>query len=289
MVADATYEPRPIKRSRRSKSEMNSFRNCLYELAARYSPLTVRQLFYRAVAAGVVDKTQNAYKGIVRTMTALRKEGVVPFEWIVDNTRWMRKPDTHSSLAAMLEYSQQTYRRALWDNQDCYVEVWCESDSAAGILISTTAKYDVPLMSCRGQPSTTFLWTASQKFIASGKPNFIYYFGDYDKSGQDISDRIDRDLKSFLPPSVEFEFSRVAINKEQIEEFSLPTRPAKDKRSSIQETVELEAMTTEQIAEICTNSIEAHIDPWALQQQKEVEAQERQTLSMFMSQLDELN
>jgi hypothetical protein len=51
----------------------------------------------------------------------------------------MRKPRTHSSLIEALQRTAETYRRAVWDNQDAYVEVWLEKDALAGVLYEITA------------------------------------------------------------------------------------------------------------------------------------------------------
>ncbi len=282
-----TYQPSPIKRARRTKQEMLDVRSGLYELAKLNQPLTVRQLFYRAVATGLIDKTQKAYNNtVVRLVGLMREEGSIPFEWIVDNTRWMRKPRTYSGLESMLRITQQTYRRSIWDDQSAYVEIWCESDSIAGVLYDVTEKYDVPLMPTSGQPSKSFLWAGSQNLRQKEVPTFVYYFGDYDKSGIDISNRIEADIRRYLGEQERnFQFKRVAINEEQIREYNLPTRPPKDKKSGFTETVELEAMTTADLQRICSDCIERHIDWHALERLQQVEDAERETLSLILANL----
>ena len=90
-------------------------------------PATVRQIFYRLVTAGVIAKTEAEYKGTVcRLLVELRESGLLPYHWIADNTRWMRKPTTYTSLGHMLQTTKTTYRRALWADQRAYVEIWCE-------------------------------------------------------------------------------------------------------------------------------------------------------------------
>jgi hypothetical protein len=287
----ASYEARPIKpkRTRRTKSQMEELRDGLYDLAAMNEPLTVRQLFYRAVATSLIDKSQSAYNSIVvRLVGQMREEGRLPFSWIIDNTRWMRKPRTYHGLKNMLRHTQRTYRRAIWDDQDAYVEIWCESDSIAGILYPVTEEYDVPLMPCSGQPSKSFLYSAAENINANESDSYVYYFGDYDKSGMDISNRIQRDLERYLSnleSSASITFERVAINEDQIAEFGLPTRPPKDKRGGFTETVELEAMTTDQLQTICRDCIVQHIDQEALERLQLVEAAERDTLASIIENL----
>ncbi len=290
-MKDQSYTPTPIKptkkRNRRTKSEMIRLRDGLSALAERHNPLTIRQLFYRAVATSLIDKTQKEYDNVVvRLVGLMREEGTIPFEWIIDNTRWMRKPNTHHGLESMLVHTQRTYRRSIWDDQQAYVEIWCESDSIAGILYDVTEEFDVPLMPTGGQPSKSFLWAGAQNLADKSVPCFVYYFGDYDKAGMDISRRIETDIRRYLPQRSEFHFARVAINEDQIAQFKLPTRPPKDKKSGFTETVELEAMTTEDLHAICRGCIEQHIDFELLARLKETEAMERETLATIISRLE---
>jgi hypothetical protein len=84
----------------------------------------VRQTFYRAVSTGLVAKSERAYKGvIVRLLTAMRRRGDLPYSWIADSTRWLRKPRSFVSLDDALADTVKTYRRNIWDEQEVYVEV----------------------------------------------------------------------------------------------------------------------------------------------------------------------
>ena len=78
---------------------------------------------------GLVEKTEAAYEKVQRAIVALRREGVMPYGWIVDGTRWMRKPTTFNTLDAALRHTAATYRKALWADLPVYVEVWVEKDA----------------------------------------------------------------------------------------------------------------------------------------------------------------
>ncbi len=107
--------------TRRSGAQIATIKAAIYDLLAAEQPCTVRQTFYRLVSAGVVGKTEGEYKStVIRLLGDMRRNHEVPFHWIADNTRWMRKPDTFSSLERMLRYSADAYRRSVWDNQNCY-------------------------------------------------------------------------------------------------------------------------------------------------------------------------
>lgn len=117
---------RPVK-GRRTRSQMERLREETYNVLSEIQPATVRPTFYQLVSRGIVDKTEGEYKHtVVPLLTKMRLSGEIPFNWIADNTRWMRKPRTYSSLHDMLELTKRTYRRALWNDQTAYVEIWLE-------------------------------------------------------------------------------------------------------------------------------------------------------------------
>src|SRR5712691_12481787 len=160
IVAGPGYRSSPT--NRRTRAEMLAIREALQRILAADHPMTVRQVFYQAVGRGVIDKTEGEYKQtIVRLLTEMRRAGDIPFSWIADNTRWMRKPRTFHSLRAMLEVTKETYRRALWDSQGSNVEIWLEKDALAGVLYEETETWDVPLMVTKGYPSVSYLHEAA--------------------------------------------------------------------------------------------------------------------------------
>lgn len=143
------YGASPTKR-RRTNAELDRIYDAIGEIVAADHPMTLRGLFYRLVSEGVIAKEEREYKNVGRYLLKLRREGRLPYRWIADNTRWMRKPRTFDNLEAALEQTARAYRRALWCDQATYVEIWCEKDTLAGVLYAETERYDVPLMVVRG-------------------------------------------------------------------------------------------------------------------------------------------
>ena len=169
---------------------MDTIREELFAILKNDHPQTVRGIFYQAVSRGLVEKTEPEYKETVcRLLGEMREAGELPFRWIADNTRWMRKPDTYGSLVDMLENSAAFYRRAIWQSQRDYIEIWLEKDALSGVFSDVTYEYDVPLMVTRGYPSITYIFEAAEEIDRIGKPTFIYYFGDRDPSGLNIFER----------------------------------------------------------------------------------------------------
>src|SRR4030095_3678114 len=121
-----------IKRERRTKNSIRTLREALRALIDPLQPVTVRQTFYLAVSASLIDKTENAYKNtIVWVLGDMRRAGALPYGWIADNTRWIRKAPSYDSLEEALRATAQCYRRRLWAHQPVYVEVWLEKDALA--------------------------------------------------------------------------------------------------------------------------------------------------------------
>ncbi len=256
---------------RRTKAEIDSIKQSIYNLCARYKPMTVRQLFYQLTTIAAIDKTEQEYKGTVCRLTKeMRLNGELPWDWLADNTRWMHKPDTYGGISDLLEQSQWAYRRALWDpttNLD-YCEVWIEKDALTGVFYDVTKEYDVPLMPCKGYPSLSFIRQAARtltreinsRYLQAAKgvitdanaPSAnVYYFGDFDPSGVDISRSTEARLREFILElsggndflQRYFHFHRVAVNHDQIEAMGLPTRP----------TLPRHPRDVERIADGCAN------------------------------------
>ena len=110
-------------------------------------PVTVRQMFYQLTVRGAIPKTEaGGYRPVQRQLVLMRREGLIPYDWIADNTRWMRKPTTYRGLHDFFARSARYYRQDLWIDSDVYVEVWCEKDALAGVIAPITSEYDVPLI-----------------------------------------------------------------------------------------------------------------------------------------------
>lgn len=276
------YIARPINRHRRTRQEVEEIRAALYRLLSQEKPMTVRQVFYRLVSQGVIEKTENEYNSTVcRLLSEMRKAGTIPYDWIADNTRWMRKTDSYRSLSQMLTSQKKLYRRALWDNQPDYVEVWLEKDALAGVLMDVTDPWDVPLMVSRGFSSLSFLYEAASEIKAREQPAYLYYLGDFDPSGLLIPKKIEENLRA-MAPECEIHFKRVAVNPEQITAMNLPTRPTKKTNSHARDfgdqSVEVDAIPPQVLKGMVRDLIVSHINVESLRKIQAVEAMERETL-----------
>jgi hypothetical protein len=243
-------------------------------------PQTVRQVFYALTTRGHIGKTEQGYRQVAYRILQMRRLGLLPYSFVADNTRWMRKPTTYDSLADALAHMQSHYRRSLWADQSAYVEIWIEKDALAGVVYDVTAEYDVPLMVTRGFPSESFVYEAAQNIQGTGKPAYLYYFGDFDPSGVSISDNLARKVEQWAPGT---HFERKAVTAEQVKSLGLPTRPTKrtDTRARYWrgDSVELDAMPADVLRAMVKKCITRHIDDDVLRRVGMVEAAERETLA----------
>lgn len=277
------YVASDIRRFRRTKTDIAAIRDAITILLEEDHPQTVRQIFYALTVRGIVRKAEGEYQRTVcRLLTEMREAGTIPFDWIADNTRWMRKPTTYSGLAACLRRTANFYRRDLWTELPAYVEVWCEKDALAGVLLEETDVYAVPLMVARGYASISFLHSAAETIAAKDKPTFIYHFGDLDPSGVDAARDIETKLRRYAPHA-EIHFERVAVSREQVAAWNLPTRPTKttDSRAAKFDgvSVELDAIPANKLRALVRKRIEQHVDQAQLQILLTAEESERETLA----------
>jgi hypothetical protein len=287
----STIEPSPVyvaspKRFRRTKAAITSVRDAIKDILEHDNPQMVRQVFYALTVRGVIAKAEIEYqRTVVRLLVDMREAGDIPFEWLADNTRWMRKPTTFTGIESCLSNTSRFYRRDLWAAMPVYVEAWCEKDALAGVLMEETAVYDVPLMIARGYASLSFLHSAAMAIEAKGKPAFIYHFGDFDPSGVDAARDIEAKLRRYAP-GAEIHFERPAVTREQIEQWNLPTRPTKQsdtraKKFGSATSVELDAIPARQLRAIVRECIERHVDRRQLEILRTAEESERELLKKW--------
>ena len=263
----------------------------IYAVAQEYQPCTVRQIYYQLVSRGVIDKTEAEYKTVVRLLAKMRRNRELPYGWVADNSRWMRKPDSHDSIQAALEDSIQCYRRNVWRDVDAYVEIWLEKEALSGVLWEATSEWDVPLMVTRGYPSLTFLHEASEAISDLEKPAYLYYFGDLDPSGMDISRHVEQSIYE-LAPYADVKFERVAVQRWQVHLWNLPTRPTKktDTRAGnfTGESVEVDAIDPPKLRELVEDCVTQHIDKDTLLRNEATEQAERETTERLMESISGL-
>lgn len=277
-----------MKRSRRTKAQVEQLDRQIIEVLTMDHPQSVRHVFYRMTNPRLPEpvlKTEQGYQQVQRRITDLRRKGWIEYGWITDATRRGYFVNTFSDGADFIESMAGMYRSNLWADSSYYVEVWCESRSIAGVIQDDCERLAVSLYPAGGFSSITLAYQAAQ-FI-NQKTNYgertaeIIYIGDYDPAGVLIDKSIEAELRQHLDSDVVMHFDRIAINEEQVEVYDLPTKPRKqtDKRSlHIKETVEAEAMPASDLRRKLVDNVEMYLPDGALEVAKVAEQSEREGL-----------
>jgi len=258
-------------------------------LAEYDGPLTLRQIYYRLVAAQYIENVQKAYTLLSKHLTNARRAGIVDPNRIIDRTRRTLKVPTWTDLEEFLEAVSRSYRREKWaTGQQRNVEVWCEKDAVAGVLEPITEEFEVVLYPCRGYNSYSALLEAAERIAGKQQPTTILYLGDFDPSGQDmprdIRDRLHNDF------GVSVDLQVIALTPEQIEQFDLPPAPAKKSDSRAANfiarhgdmAVELDALPPDELQRLVREGIEEFVDLSTFQQEEETEAEEQRRLEQLI-------
>src|ERR1043166_149022 len=114
MISRVIYEARRIRRRRSTRVEVEQRRDALLRIVTAMKPMTVRQVFYQATVKGLVEKSEAGYAKVETDLVKMRRGGDLPYGWLADNTRWMRKPTTYGSVTEALRDTARLYRKALW-------------------------------------------------------------------------------------------------------------------------------------------------------------------------------
>ena len=271
-----------MRAARSTKAAMRALREAVLREAADIrgagSGFTLRQLFYRCSVAGLIDKTEPEYKRLARLTADLRREGDMPYSWLIDGTRTVRQPPVFDGAAGALEALADQYNVSPWTAADEAPEVWLEKDALAGVIIDATWSRWVPLRVMRGYASLTSLHAAAQDAQRRGRQGVgtvVYQLGDFDPSGQDAM----RAARAFVAEQAGgcVRFVTLGLTREQVERWTLPTRPTKrsDSRAGRHGavSVELDAMTPEQLVGLVADAIDRHLpEPARVAHQAEIEA-----------------
>jgi hypothetical protein len=276
-----------------SRAELAVLDDALVRIVATNRPITVRGVFYRAVAEGLVPKDETkGYRVVQRRLVKLRLGDEIPYGWITDGSRTVHGYVRYRDADHFAKTVKYRYRQDYWRDADEYVEVWVEKEAMVGVLKPVVLdEFGLDLYVTRGFPSITYLQEAAEDINLEDRPIYVYVLTDFDPYGRNIAERIEEELIE-RSPDAELYVERIAVTEEQIGLYSLPTRPTKNSRrkgATYYErthggvSVELDAFPPNELRQIVTERIERHMDPWQLQQMRWVEREEREGLARLLA------
>lgn len=272
------------------------------KILAEEHPCTLRQLFYRAVSAGLMPNTPAEYKRLGALMTRGREEGIINRRWIVDHVRATMKPSSWSGLTDFSETVREAYRKDYWASLPHYVCVFVEKDAIAGTIQPVTHRNNVALHVVRGYCSVSFASEIADDWKQIEKPIFAYYLGDHDPSGYDLerdlreklsrySGRTIYDHNHYLAGGVTWK--RLGVSPDDFDELNLIKLPVKktDNRASGfvakygDYAAEVDAIPPSELRRRVEEAIDEHIDAETWNRLVDVEKAERETFRVFLQSL----
>ena len=75
------------RRPKDPKARYLAIEKAIIASATRGHPISVRHVYYELIAAKVVTKTRSNYNQISDIATKARRAGLLPWDWIADETR----------------------------------------------------------------------------------------------------------------------------------------------------------------------------------------------------------
>ncbi len=255
--------------------------------------ITLRQLYYQLVSAIIIPNEDNQYDRIGRIVGEARLAGLIDWDVIEDRTRRLSQYDHWESPGEIIRSASHWYHVDTRKDQPTYIEIWSEKDALASVLEPICDKHDVPMFICRGYPSISAKHDTAKRLQKYEHRNpTIIYLGDHDPSGLDIP----RELRESFDMYECFfvEIRRIALNRTQIEEYSLPPNPAKLTDSRAKKYIaeygyqswELDALRPDVLSKLVDDTINELTDHSKLNARRELQLSHRNELRKIADRYD---
>jgi hypothetical protein len=256
----------------------------MYAAARAAQPITGRGIGYKLFTAGLIPSMERKeMQSVYRLLRVAREQGLIPWEWIVDETRSLERVSTWANPEAYARSVARSYRRDFWDQQPDRVEVWSEKGTVRGVLQPVLDHYAVGFRVMHGFTSATSIHDAADD--NDGRDLYVLYVGDYDPSGLFMSDR---DIPSRLEKygGTHITVVRIALLSHQL--TNLTWFPATDKKKDPRykwfienygrHCWELDAMDPNDLRAVVEASIKQMIEPTAWERCEQINAAEHASL-----------
>jgi hypothetical protein len=196
------------------------------DAAEAAQPITGRGIGYKLFTASLIPSMAiNEMAKVYRLLRLAREQEIIPWEWIVDETRSLEKVSTWDNPEQYARTVARSYRRDFWNQQEVRCEVWSEKGTVRGVLAPVLDEYGVSFRVMHGFASATAVYDVAQD--GDGRDLIVLYVGDFDPSGMFMSaEDLPARLEKYDGDHVEL--NRIALTREQVD--GLASFPAADKK-----------------------------------------------------------
>lgn len=241
--------------------------------------LTLRQLYYQLVSKALIPNTEQSYKRVGSIISDARLCGYIDWSMIEDRGRSCAVPNHLDDPEDIMDRCVDWFSKDLWEDQPWWILVMIEKDALSGFFDTVCSEAGVTFAANKGYSSSSQMLRIGKDIesqMRNGKDICIYYLGDHDPSGLDMTRDVEERLKLFsgytfwaprktkdedkdywdkaitgLNPrhfqlyrnakyeDRKFEVNRLALTMDQINEFNPPPNPAKVTDSRAKNYIEL--------------------------------------------------
>jgi len=270
----------------RAPSKIGALRDLLFDLLQEHQrdgtiPTNARFLYYELVQRGQLSKEKTGARrpdqDLHDALTDIREDGRIPWDWIVDETRSL---DDYTGYASVRDgvISKLPYIGIdPWDSRSPMIIT--ESRSLAGVLRDIVAEYRARIASTNGQCGGFLRTNIAPRLRPDDR---VVYLGDLDLAGDHIEANTRRVLEQEAGGALDWE--RLALTREQVEQYSLPIIVKHDRRyrdGRPHEAVETEAISQRVLVDILRTRLDALL-PEPLEHVHEREARQRRQIKRLL-------
>ena len=284
----AKYFETSFKKVRGKSKRSLDLTEAMYAKAEAAQPITGRGIGYKLFTASLIPSmARPEMQRVYRLLKDAREGGIIPWEWVVDETRGLEIAASWANPEQFAEEMTASYRRSFWDQQPKRCQVWSEKGTVRGLLKPVLDRYGVGFNPVHGFTSATDAYNISQD--DDGRELVVIYVGDYDPSGLCMSE-VDLPKRFEQYGGDHITLKRIALTGEQV--LDLPSFPASDKRKDPRfkwftgrygnQCWELDALDPNALRDCVEKHIKELIEPEAWERCERVNAAEKKNLEEFL-------
>ena len=160
-----------------------------YAILTEIQPAKVRATCYQLFNGKLIRSMEKTVtNGVGKQLTWAREKEIIPWDWIVDDTREIERPATWTGPADILAEAARQYRRDWWLQQPVQILVVAEKAMEATIR-PVIDEYGVGRVVFHGYTSTTKAHEVAEISVSDDdRPLIVLYCGDWDPSGMHMSE-----------------------------------------------------------------------------------------------------
>jgi hypothetical protein len=272
-----------------SQKNLDLIEHCR-NILAEIQPSTSRGVAYQLFNRGLIENMGlKCVRNISRMIVIARERGIIPWAWIVDETRQKERVSSWNGLGDFGETIVRGYRKDFWQYQDSWIKVFSEKATIGGVVRPVLNEFAVGFQVLHGFGSATSLHDFAEESLTGDRYLEILYIGDFDPSGMHMSE-VD------LPERIKeygglVDITRIALTRadctDALPSFNVATKQ-KDPRyrwfrkNYGQRCWELDAMSPSVLRARVREEIIRRIDMAAWAHCQEVEGAERESLNRYI-------